>query len=163
VREEFKKWTKTLHPELQETVEGSEIFFMTFRGGATSRQPEIDALNDKVSTYRNLAECWQARFNTQSDEKLKLTEENAALKAENELNLAANRGLGRLVDELQAENEQLLKDAERYRWLADQDLDDRIFIVCGTNGTWGECGHSGFGGLKDLIDEIIDEAMKEAD
>jgi hypothetical protein len=67
------------------------------------------------------------------------------------------------IDGLKAENERLRKDAERYRWLVDQDLDDRIFIVRGTNGTWGECGHSGFGGLKDLIDEVIDEAMKEVD
>lgn len=61
----------------------------------------------------------------------------------------------------QAEIDTLKADAERYRWLADQDIDDRIFIVSGRNGTWGECGHSGFGGLKDLIDEVVDAAMKK--
>lgn len=42
-----------------------------------------------------------------------------ALKDENELNLAANRGLGRLVDVLQVENERLRKDAERFEYLMD--------------------------------------------
>src|SRR5687768_671282 len=51
-----------------------------------------------------------------------LANEILNLKAENELNLAANRGLGRLVDGLQAENERLqqknqsLQDAINITW-----------------------------------------------
>lgn len=45
-----------------------------------------------------------------------LQQEIESLKAENELNLAANRGLGRLVDELQAENERLQNALQSPGW-----------------------------------------------
>ena len=68
---------------------------------------------------RRLVACWNACGNIPTEWLESVSEEIAvrsfaetikerdALKAENELNLAANRGLGRLVDELNAENERL--------------------------------------------------------
>jgi hypothetical protein len=52
-----------------------------------------------------------------------------------------------------------LRDAARYRWLCEQDTGDRIFIATGRNGAWGECGHSSFGGFKDIADREIDALM----
>jgi hypothetical protein len=51
------------------------------------------------------------------------------------------------------------RDAARYRWLCEQDTGDRIFIATGRNGAWGECGHSSFGGFKDIADREIDALM----
>lgn len=52
-------------------------------------------------------------------------------------------------------------DARRYRWLCNQRIDDGLFIASGSTGTWGECGHSDWGGMKGALDERIDTAMKE--
>jgi hypothetical protein len=59
------------------------------------------------------------------------------------------------IDELMA----MARDARRYRWLCEQDTGDRIFIATGRNGAWGECGHSSFGGFKDIADREIDALM----
>lgn len=53
------------------------------------------------------------------------------------------------------------EDARRYRWLCNQGIDDGLFIASGSTGTWGECGHSDWAGLKNLLDQRIDSAMKE--
>ena len=78
---------------------------------------------------------------------------------------ASQAELARLHAEVEGLREELAiqqangLDAARYCWLCEQDTDDDIFIVTGTNGQWGECGHSGFGGFKDLIDHRIDAAL----
>lgn len=53
------------------------------------------------------------------------------------------------------------EDARRYRWLCNQGIDGGLFIASGSTGTWGECGHSDWVGLKNLLDQRIDSAMKE--
>ncbi len=53
------------------------------------------------------------------------------------------------------------KDAERYRWLREQDDSGPLFVMYGSNGRWGECGHSDIYG--ELLDKSIDEEIaKEA-
>ena len=61
----------------------------------------------------------------------------------------------------EAEVKALREDAERYRWLCEQGASDRLFVASGRNGVWGECGHSDFGGFKDLIDKAIDAARAD--
>lgn len=53
-----------------------------------------------------------------------------------------------------------LRDAERYRWLRDQDDRSDAFCMYGRNGAWGECGHMEIG--SELLDEVIDDAMAKA-
>lgn len=57
-----------------------------------------------------------------------------------------------------AERDALKADAERYRWLREQDDSSPLFCMYGSNGPWGECGHSDIYG--ELLDKSIDEEMK---
>lgn len=45
-------------------------------------------------------------------------------------------------------------DAERYRWLRTRDDSEPLFVMYGSNGRWGECGHSNVS--DDLLDQLID-------
>lgn len=60
---------------------------------------------------------------------------------------------------LLTEVERVRKDAERYQWLREQDDHSPVFCMYGSNGPWGECGHSDIYG--ELLDKSIDDAMKE--
>lgn len=64
----------------------------------------------------------------------------------------------KIIDELKAERDALRADAERYRWLREQDDTSPLFCMYGSNGPWGECGHSDIYG--ELLDKSIDEEMK---
>ena len=59
---------------------------------------------------------------------------------------------------LEAEVDRVVKDAERYQWLRDQDDTSPLFCMYGSNGPWGECGHSDIYG--DLLDTSIDKELK---
>lgn len=52
--------------------------------------------------------------------------------------------------------ERLRKDAERYRWLREQDDSPRYFVVYGSNGLWGECGH------REIYGDLLDAAIQES-
>jgi hypothetical protein len=52
----------------------------------------------------------------------------------------------------------LALDAQRYRWLREQDDTSPLFCMYGSNGMWGECGHSEIYG--ELLDTSIDAALK---
>ena len=82
-REEFEKWKKDHSMNLEITIRDSNGDYQY------------------IETRRDWY-VWQNAI-------AKRQAEVEKLKAGNELNLAANRGLGRLVDELQAENERLRK------------------------------------------------------
>ena len=56
------------------------------------------------------------------------------------------------------ERDALKADAERYRWLREQDDTSPLFCMYGSNGPWGECGHSDIYG--DLLDTSIDKELK---
>jgi len=64
--------------------------------------------------------------------------------------------------QLQRQINDLIKDAARYRWLREQDDSGEMFVMYGSNGTWGECGHSDiYGELLDTeIDKIIHPVTK---
>lgn len=48
------------------------------------------------------------------------------------------------------------RDAERYRWLRQQDEGGRYWIASGSRGPWGECGHSCV--YEEVADDCIDSA-----
>ena len=56
----------------------------------------------------------------------------------------------------------LERDATRYGFLCEQEHSDDLFIASGRNGTYGECGHSSFGGFKDIADKAVDAAMRNS-
>jgi len=62
------------------------------------------------------------------------------------------------IDTFRAERDALRADAERYRWLREQDDSSPLFCMYGSNGPWGECGHSEIYG--ELLDTSIDKEMK---
>ena len=66
MNEEFEKWAEQEGYNLSKvhgryTHSNTRDVFI----GWQRRETEIDALKKEVSTYRNLAECWQDRFNHQ--------------------------------------------------------------------------------------------------
>lgn len=57
---------------------------------------------------------------------------------------------------LRAQVSALQADAERYRWLREQDDQSDVFCMYGKVGPWGECGHCEIYG--ELLDTSVDAA-----
>ena len=71
--------------------------------------------------------------------------------------MEALAGARDLIAAQQVEIEQLRKDAERYRWLREQDDSSEVFCMYGRNSNWGACGHCEIYG--ELLDETVDAAI----
>ncbi len=95
----YRVWTDTHDPSVRKMMRQQMAYVKTFERGWDMRQPEIDALNERIGLCELL-----------------LTSRNTKI--------------GALCDE----NERLRKDAERYRWIRDNDQSDLSFAGQGWHG-----------------------------
>lgn len=79
---------------------------------------------------------------------------NSSMKFENEFTCTK-----RERDELREENDALRKDAERYRWLTFRDA-SKEYAICEWKDDEEDCTYYGLGMAKEVVDGLIDAAMK---
>lgn len=93
-----------------------------------------------------------AEINRLTEREVSLVAEVEDVKAERDVALGQLTILRTQVIALQAD----AVDAERYRWLREQDDQSDVFCMYGKVGSWGECGHCEIYG--ELLDTSVDAA-----
>ena len=123
----------------------------------TAIQGEIDELRAALQE-RAAAKPPAVLMNQLVNDKLELSAKLAERDAEIERRKGTLQDVRGHYERVCKERDALKADAERYRWLREQDDTSPLFCMYGSNGPWGECGHSDIYG--DLLDTSIDKELK---